>query len=203
MLVRSALAGLAIREVPARLAKDGRSRRPHLRTWTDGWRHLRFLLLYSPRWLFLYSGFGVMAAGLFMALLVLPGPTEISHGVFLDIHTFLVGCMAMLLGLQSVTFGLVASQYANSQGFIPASPRMSPILRWLTLERMLQIAGAAFLLGVIGFGATLYTWGKADFGPLDYRLTMRLLILSLTFIVGAMQLGLSAFLGGIIQIRHR
>lgn len=203
MLVRATLGGLAIREVPTRLAKAGRSRPAHLRTWSDGWRHLRFLLLYSPRWLFLYGGLGMMAAGLFMALLVLPGPTEIGHGVFLDIHTFLVGCMAILLGLQSLTFGLLASQYASSQGFIPASRRMTPLLSWLTLERMLLIAGAAFLVGIIGFGATLYTWGKAHFGPLDYPLTMRLLILSLTLLVGAIQLALSAFLGGIMQIRHR
>jgi glycosyl transferase family 2 len=203
MLVRAALAGLAIREVPTRLARDGRSRPPHLRTWRDGWRHLRFLLMYSPRWLFIYGGLGILAAGLAIALLVLPGPTEISRGVFLDIHTFLVGCMAILVGVQSVTFGLLASQYANSQGFVPASPRLTPLLRWLTLERMLLIAGAAFVLGIIGFGATLYGWGKADFGPLDYRRTMRLLIFSLTLIVGAIQLALSAFLAGIMQIRHR
>jgi hypothetical protein len=203
MVVRAALAGLRIREVPTTLARDGRSRPSHLRTWRDGWRHLRFLLMYSPRWLFLYSGLGMMGAGLVIALLVLPGPTEISDGVFLDIHTLLVGCMAMLVGLQSITFGLLASQYANAQGLIPASRRMTPLLRWLTLERMLQIAAVAFLLGVLGFCATLYTWSRAHFGPLAYRSTMRLLIVSLTFIVGAIQLGLSAFLASIMQIRHR
>ena len=203
MVVRSALAGLRIREVPTTLSRDGRSRPPHLRTWSDGWRHLRFLLMYSPRWLFLYGGLGIIGVGLLIALLVLPGPTEIARGVFLDIHTLLVGCMAMLVGLQSLTFGLLASQYANAQGLIPASPRMTPLLRWLTLERMLQIAGVAFLLGLIGFGTTLYSWSRAHFGPLEYRFTMRLLIVSLTFIVGAIQLALSAFLAGIMQIRHR
>jgi hypothetical protein len=203
MVVRAAIAGLRIREVPTTLARDGRSRPSHLRTWRDGWRHLRFLLMYSPRWLFLYSGLGMMGVGLVMALLVLPGPTEISDGVFLDIHTLLVGCMAMLVGLQSMTFGLLASQYANAQGLIPASRRMTPLLHWLTLERMLQIAALAFLLGMLGFGATLYTWSRAHFGPLEYRSTMRLLIVSLTFIVGAIQLGLSAFLASIMQIRHR
>lgn len=203
MVVRAGLAGLVIREVPTTLAKDGRSRPPHLRTWRDGWRHLRFLLIYSPRWLFIYSGVAMMLAGLVIAVVVLPGPTQIADGVFLDMHSLLVGCMAMLVGLQSVTFGLLASQYANAQGFVPASPRMTPLLRWLTLERMLQIAGAALLIGVSGFGATLYTWTRAHFGPLEYRFTMRLLIVSMTFIVGAIQLGLSAFLGGIMQIRHR
>ncbi len=203
MVVRAALAGLVIREVPTSLAKDGRSRRSHLRTWRDGWRHLRFLLLYSPRWLFLYSGLCMMAAGLAVALLVLPGPTEIADGVFLDIHTLLVGCMAILVGLQSVTFGLLASQYAHAQGFVPASPRISPLLRRLTLERMLLVAGAALALGLGGFAATLWTWSAAHFGPLQYRATMRLLIVSLTLIVGAIQLGLSAFLAGVMQIRHR
>jgi glycosyltransferase involved in cell wall biosynthesis len=203
MVVRAALCGLVIREVPATLAKDGRSRPPHLRTWHDGWRHLRFLLMYSPRWLFIYSGFAMMAAGLGTALLVLPGPTEIADGVFLDVHTLLVGCMAILVGLQSVSFGLLAWQYANAQGLIPASPRLSPLLRWLTLERMLLIAGAAFLLGMTGFGATFYRWSAVHFGPLQYRSTMRLLIVSLTLIVGGIQLGLSAFLAGVMQIRHR
>ncbi len=203
MVVRAALAGLRIGEVPTTLARDGRSRRPHLRTWHDGWRHLRFLLMYSPRWLFLYSGLGMMAAGLAIALLVLPGPTEIADGVFLDIHTLLVGCMAILVGLQSVTFGLLAAQYGNAQGLIPASPRISPLLRWLTLERMLLVAGTAFLLGLTGFGATLYLWSAAHFGPLQYRATMRLLIVSLTLIVGGIQLGLSGFLASVMQIRHR
>ena len=203
MLVRAALAGLTIREVPTRLARDGRSRPPHLRTWRDGWRHLRFLLLFSPRWLFLYGGLGMIGGGLALALLVLPGATEIVPGVFLDIHTLLVGCMAILVGLQSLTFGLLASQYAHAQGLIPAPPRLAPLLGWWTLERMLQVAGAAFLVGLIGFLATFYLWTRAHFGPLEYRLTMRLLIVSLTFIVGAIQLGLSAFLAGIMQIRHR
>ena len=203
MLVRAALAGLTIREVPTPLARDGRSRPPHLRTWRDGWRHLRFLLLFSPRWLFVYGGLGIMGVGLVLALLVLPGSPEIVPGVFLDIHTLLVGCMAMLVGLQSLTFGLLASQFAHAQGLVPAPPRLAPLLGWWTLERMLQVAGVAFLIGLFGFLATFYLWTRAHFGALEYRFTMRLLIVSLTFIVGGIQLGLSAFLAGIMQIRHR
>jgi Glycosyl transferase family 2 len=109
MIVCASLAGLSIAEVPTILSKDGRSRPPHLRTWRDGWRHLRFLLLYSPRWLFFYPGFALIVIGLAMNLLLLPGPVTIGLGVVLDIHTMLVADAAAIVGVQSVCFALIAS----------------------------------------------------------------------------------------------
>ena len=114
MVVHSALAGLAIREVPTTLSPDGRSRPPHLRTWRDGWRHLRFLLLFSPRWLFLYPGLLIMALGAVLVFTLLPGPMPLTQHVTLDIHSIVVGCLAVLIGAQCLSFGIIARRFAAS-----------------------------------------------------------------------------------------
>src|SRR5262249_38700268 len=119
MIVRSSLAGLKIAEVATTLSPDGRKRPPHLRTWADGWRGLRFLLLYSPRWLFLYPGALIFSFGLALSLLLLPGPVEILPHVTIDIHSFTVACMAMLVGAQCLSFGVIARYYAASRGLLP------------------------------------------------------------------------------------
>src|SRR5207302_10108016 len=105
IVVRSTLEGLRIGEVPTTLSPDRRGREPHLRTWRDGWRHLRFLLLYSPRWLFLYPGAVLLMLGLTLNLWLLPGPRKIG-GVVLDVHTLLFGAMAILIGFQSIVFAV-------------------------------------------------------------------------------------------------
>ena len=118
MIVRAALEGMSIVEVPTTLAVDGRSRRPHLRPWRDGWRHLRFLLLYSPRWLFVYPGLFLLAFGLIGTVLLLPGPVFIGT-VGIYIHSFIVACISILLGLQSLGFAIVARRYGAASGFLP------------------------------------------------------------------------------------
>src|SRR5580693_5203972 len=123
MVVKAALFNMAISEVATSLRPDGRSRAPHLRTWRDGWRHLRFLLLYSPRWLFLYPGLALMFIGVIFSILLLPGPVMIANGVGLDVHTLLVAGMAILVGVQSITFGFIARMYAIKNGILPPSVR--------------------------------------------------------------------------------
>lgn len=200
MIVRAALSGLSVAEVPVTLSPDGRDRKPHLAPWSDGWRHLRFLLLYSPRWLYLYPGLAMIAGGLGVAGLLLPGPLMISDGVGLDVHTLLVGATSILVGTQTISFGVIARAYAHRNGLLPAPSRYEKIVSALRLEHMLLLAGVILLCGVVGFIFAAYKWSAVSFGALDYRDAMRVLIVSTTCIVSGFQLGFSGFLLGVMQI---
>lgn len=202
MLVRSALAGLRMDEVPTTLSPDGRSRAPHLKTWQDGWRNLSFLLMYSPKWLFLYPGLLLLAFGVAGALLLLPGPVFIGDIGF-DLHTFVVACVAVLLGTQSICFAVVARQYATAHGLLPPSHRFASILDQLTLERLLVAGGVIALLGLAGFIWCVSQWASTGFGALAYAGIMRTLTISLTAIVIGFQLAFSGFLSAIIAIPTR
>ncbi len=202
MVVRSALAGYNIAEVPTTLKKAGRSRPPHLRTWSDGWRHLRFLLMFSPQWLFLYPGLFLIGFGLLSSLLIVPGTFYIGS-VGIDIHTFMVGCAAIHVGFQSISFAIVARRYGIAKGFIPRSDRYGSLLDSLTLERMLVFGVSLFVLGATGVIRCISIWVSAGFGPLQYASLVRILLLSLTAISAAIQSALTAFLAGIIEIPLR
>jgi glycosyltransferase involved in cell wall biosynthesis len=201
MVVRASLAGYCIEEVPTTLARDGRTRRPHLRTWSDGWRHLRFLLIYSPKWLFFYPGLALIFIGLVGATILLPGEVTITPDLRLDVHTFLVAAICVLLGLQSVTFAIIARRYAIRSGLIPPSLRYAGALEWMTLERMLLIGLVLAIFGFGGFLWSLSVWARTGFGSLDYPLVMRILITSMTAIAAAIQLVLSAFFMSILDIK--
>ncbi len=127
MVVRSALAGYRMEEVPTTLKKDGRSRRPHLRTWHDGWRYLSFLLIYSPKWLFFYPGLALIGIGFLTAAILLPGMVTVG-GVRFDLHTFAVGCVSLLIGVQSITFAVISRKYATAHRLLPPSRRFSRFL---------------------------------------------------------------------------
>jgi hypothetical protein len=200
MIVRSALAGFDIREVPTTLSPDGRSRPPHLRTWRDGWRHLRFLLLFSPRWLFLYPGLIIMGLGALLVSALLPGPMQVIPGVVLDIHSIIVGCLALIIGAQCLGFAIIARRYAALRGFLPASDRVARLPIPTRLEPSLIVAG---ILGVAGIGGFLYSltqWWDVGFGPLVYGQLVRVLTVSCTAIALALQLAFTAFLSAIIDI---
>ena len=199
MVVRASLAGFRIEEVPTTLSPDGRTRGPHLRTWPDGWRHLRFLLIYSPKWLFLYPGVALILLGLIALTLLMPGRVII-EGISLDIHSFVVAAMLVLLGLQAITFAVIARRYAMNSGLIPASPRYRDVLEWVSLERMLIIGLVLGIVGGAGFIWSLLAWAETGFGPLEYPLVLRILIASMTAIAAAIQLVLSSFLMGIFDI---
>lgn len=202
MVVRAALAKFRIEEVPTRLHPDGRSRPPHLRTWRDGWRHLRFLLIYSPRWLFLYPGLLITLVGLFGTAVLLPGPVRVA-GIGFDIHTFIVSCLAILVGLQTVTFGVIARKFGESRGLIPPSERYSPFLSAITLERMLLLALAMGSAGMVGMIYCVMTWASTGFGPLEYQSLLRVLTLSTTAVAAALQLAFAAFLSGVMDVGTR
>jgi hypothetical protein len=207
MVVKATINKLRIIEVPTTLSPDGRSRPPHLHTWQDGWRHLRFLLLFSPRWLFFYPGLAMITFGMVLAGVLLPGPVTIAPGVVLDVHTLLVASIAILVGTQSITFSMLARRYAASRGFLPpASPHAGAILSALTLERMLQLAALLVLLGVGAVIWAIMIWHSVDFGALHYPYVMRIMIAAATLIASGVQVGLAGFLAGIMDIpsgKHR
>lgn len=203
MLISAALRSYQICEVPTTLEKDGRSRPPHLRTWHDGWRHLSFLLMFSPRWLFIYPGLFLMLLGISIATILFPGPVEIADGIRLDIHTFLVGAIAILIGVQTLTFGLIAQRFAVKYRLLPEPKRNSRLLLFLTFERGLIVAVLLTGLGMAGLAWSLSAWASVDFGPLEYPLVLRVLIISLTSIAVGIQLGFAVFLSGIMNIPNR
>ncbi len=203
MVVRASIAGLSIAEVPTTLKKDGRSRPPHLKTWRDGWRHLRFLLVYSPRWLFFYPGVFLVILGSLGLAALYPGPLSVTKTLRLDIHTFLVAAMTVLVGVQAMSFGLVARRYGALLGFLPASENLERVLHAFSLERVLR---AALLLGILGLGFQAWafsSWAATGFGDLTFGTTMRALILGLTALVAAIQLALTAFLASVVEMPLR
>ncbi len=202
MIVRAALHGLKIAEVPVTLSATVDGRQSHLHPWRDGWRHLRFLLLYSPRWLYMYPGLAMIAVGLVIAVLLLPG-TFVVAGVGFDVHTLLVAAMAILVGVQSLTFGLVVRMYAIKNGILPVNARYEKFFANITLERMLLLGGTLILIGLAGVAWAGQIWSAKDFGALNYRDLMRIVIVAVTCIVGGLQLGFAAFLLGVMQIKHR
>jgi hypothetical protein len=200
MVVRAALNGLAIVEVPTTLAVDGRSRPPHLRTWSDGWRHLRFLLMFSPRWLFLYPGAVLVGLGLLATLVLLPGPLMLTPRFGLDDHTFLVATIAILVGVQVVGFGVIARHFAAANGLLPRSKSLDGLMSRVTLERGLLVALALMGGGIGGVAWSLWRWAALDFGPLTAPEVTRVLTLSLVLIATAVQLAFTVFLLGIIDL---
>jgi hypothetical protein len=199
MVVRSALSGYKMTEVPTRLAKDGRSRPPHLRTWRDGWRHLRFLLIYSPRWLFLYPGLALCAIGVTGVVLLFPGELRVGANA-LGVHTFVAACMVLLIGIQSLTFAAIARRYATARGLLPPSARYSGFLRSLTPERLLVVGLLLFVVALIGLIWSVWQWIAVDFGPLEDQRVLRVLVLSFTGLAASVQLWLAAFLASLMEI---
>jgi glycosyltransferase involved in cell wall biosynthesis len=200
MVVRCRLARMRIAEVPTTLKKDGRSHPPHLRTWRDGWRHLRFLLIFSPRWLFFYPGLALLILGIAISILLLPGPVYITPNISLDIHTFLVSAVTVLIGMQCVSFAVVVRRYAAARGLLPRSKVVERFLVPLTLERVLLVA---LFIGMLGLGGMIWCvaqWVDAGFGPLQYGAMIRVLTLSITGIALALQLAFTAFLSAIIEV---
>jgi len=202
MVVKATLHGLNIAEVPTTLSPDGRSRPPHLRSWRDGWRHLRFLLLYSPRWLFLYPGALLMLAGFAAGLWILPRPRVVG-GVTFDVHTLLYSAAAVLIGFQSVVFALFTKIFAITEGLLPEDPRLESLFGVLTLEKGLAVGG---LVTLAGLGLSVYTiiyWGARSFGPLDYARTMRMVIPAATMLSLGSQIILSSFFLSILGLKHK
>jgi hypothetical protein len=156
--------------------------------------------MFSPRWLFIYSGLALMALGLVGAILLFGGKVEVASGVTIDIHTFLIASIAVLIGLQSVSFGVIARRFATTYGFLPRSERFGGLLAWLSLERGLVLALAIALAGIAGLCWTIYAWVSVNFGPLEYPLVLRVLVLSLTAIAASFQIAMTSFFLSIMDL---
>lgn len=201
-VVKASLHGLRITEVPTTLSKDGRNRPPHLRSWRDGWRHLRFLLLYSPRWLFLYPGLLLMLIGTVVSGWLLVGP-RVVDGITLDVHTFLYAAIAIVIGYQTVIFAIFTKVFAITERLLPEDPRLKTLFRYIKLETGI-VAGV--LLLAAGIGLSIYAlsfWSSTSFGPLDPSRTLRLVIPAVTLIALGLQTVLSSFFLSILGLeRH-
>ena len=200
MIVKAALARWRIAEVPTVLSPAGRSRPPHLRSWRDGWRHLRFLLMMSPRWLLLYPGACLIAAGTAAELAILRGPIVI-HGVGFDIHTMLYAAGATILGLQLALFSLMARTVGVLKNLLPMTDTLARFLRVFTLERGILL-GVALALGGLALAAySVDTWARARLGALDPVSVMRIAIPSVTFMLAGGEILFASFLLGLIDVR--
>ena len=201
MVVKATLAGQRITEVPTTLAKDGRSRPPHLHTWRDGWRHLRFLLLYSPRWLFFLPGLVLLTAGLVIGAIVVPHPFSIGSVTF-DVNTLVAASAMVVIGFQAVLFWLFTQVYAGSEGFLPEEPKVQRVLEKLSLERGLLLGGAIGLAGLAGLIFSLLNWSGQNFHQLNYEHSLRLIIPSVTALIVSWQVILGTFFLSILGIKH-
>ena len=201
MVVKATLAGQRITEVPTTLSPDGRSRPPHLRSWRDGWRHLRFLLLFSPRWLFLFPGLALIGVGLAIGLAVAPAPLRID-GVTFDVDTLDVGAAMIVIGFQSVLFSVFSQVYASAEGFLPMTARVRRLLGVWSLERGLLAGFLLMLAGVAGLILSFVEWHGAHFGTLNYRTALRVVVPSVTALILSCQMILGTFFLSILGIRR-
>jgi glycosyltransferase involved in cell wall biosynthesis len=200
MVVKATIQGLNITEVPTTLSPDGRSRPPHLRSWRDGWRHLRFLLLFSPRWLFLYPGLGLLASGVAAMAWLLPAP-RVVLGVTFDIHTLFYASLAVVVGFHSALFYVFAKLYGMREGLAPPDERFLRLTRMLTLEAGLLAGLLLLLVGVALAIFAVSAWDQTAFGVLAPEHAMRLVIPSGTCILLAFQTAYGAFFLSVLEIR--
>ena len=202
MVVKASLFGMRITEVPTTLSPDGRSRAPHLRSWRDGWRHLRFLLLYSPRWLFFYPGLLLMVIGLAVSAWLIPGPRRLDVATF-DVHTLLFAAAGVILGFQAVSFALFTKIFAISEGLLPEDPRLSNSFRYITLETGIIVGSALFLLGFAGSFWAFHLWSTRHFGPLDASSMLRWVIPSVLCLTLGGQTIFSSFFLSVLGLNRR
>jgi glycosyltransferase involved in cell wall biosynthesis len=202
MIIKASLRGARIAEVPITLHPDGRkSHAPHLRTFRDGWRTLRFFLMYSPRWLFLVPGVLLILFGLLGYAVAMPGVTAM--GVTFDAHTLLFASLAIICGYQSIQFAVFTKTFAISEGLVPEDPRMTRLLELVKLENGLLAGTVAMLFGLVLLAGAVNQWRLTGFGHLDYSHTMRWVIPGVTLTALGFQTVLSSFFISILGLRRR
>ncbi len=201
MVVKSTLNKLNIIEVPTTLSPDGRSREPHLRSWRDGWRHLRFLLLYSPRWLFLYPGALLMLVGLATGLWLMPGPRTVGHITF-DVHTLLYSAAAVVTGFQAVNFAVFTKIFGVTEGLLPPDPKLEKAFKYVTLESGLIVGLTLFISGLLLSIYALSDWGAHSFGSLDPTKILRLVIPAATSMMLGSEIVLSSFFLSVLGLKR-
>ena len=202
MVIKATLLRMKIAEAPTSLSRDGRSRPPHLRPWRDGWRHLRFMLLCSPRWLFLYPGIALVVLGLALGAWLIPGPRTIGAAT-LDVHTLLYASVAVSVGFQAVAFALFTRVFAIREGILPSSPRMQRVMKSMNFDLGVVLGLLLILVGIAGSIDSVVYWSRQSFGPVDPSKLLRLVIPSvLAFTLGC-QVFLSSFFMGVLGLGVR
>ncbi len=203
MVVKASLAKLRLTEVPTTLSPDGRSRPPHLRSWRDGWRHLRFLLLYSPRWLFFYPGLITFAVGFVLSLLLLPGPLPIPGGHTLDVDSLTYALGLVLIGAHITVFAVSAKVFGTQEGFLPPNPQFERLLKVITLETGVLFGAFLLLLGAGIFAYAMYLWHAAGFGNLSPTRMLRLTLPSATLIMLGVEAIFASFFLSLLGLNRR
>ena len=201
MVVKATLNKLRIIEVPTTLSPDGRTREPHLRSWRDGWRHLRFLLLYSPRWLFFYPGVLLMLAGLAAGLWLLPGPRTIGS-VTLDVHTLLYAAAAVVTGFQAVNFAVFTKIFGVTSGLLPPDAKLEKAFKYVTLESGIVVGLSLFLTGLVLTVFAVSNWGAHSFGSLDPTKILRLAIPAVSAMMLGSEIVLSSFFLSVLGLKR-
>ncbi len=202
LIVKATLNKLRIAEVPTTLSPDGRQRPPHLRSWRDGWRHLRFLLMYSPRWLFLYPGLLLMAIGTLVGLWLIPGARRIG-AINFDLHTLLYAAAAVLIGFESVTFAVFARVFARNEGLLPKDAALDKWLNRISLEMGLAVGAILVVFGIAMTIAALRAWSNVSFSNLNPSVESRLVIPAVTALILGCQTNLSSFMLSILGLARR
>jgi glycosyltransferase involved in cell wall biosynthesis len=193
MVIKSTLKSLKIAEVPVTLHKDGRSRPPHLKPWRDGWRHLRFMLLFSPGWLFLLPGISLFSLGLILAITLSIGNVEIGT-VELNVGTLTVACMTTVIGLQLVAFALFTKVFAIAEGLLPEDPKFSRVFKFFTLEKGIVFSLAVLMAGGVWLARSLWIWQSVHYSALpSMEENLRRLIPAVTLVVLGIQSLFSSF----------
>lgn len=202
MIIKASLLGEKIAEVPITLHRDGRkSHAPHLKTFRDGWRTLRFFLMCCPRWLFLIPGAALILFGLAGYVVALPGLRI--HGIAFDAHTLLFASLFLLCGYQSILFAVFAKTFAVTEGLLPENANLKRFNEWVNLERGLVAAVVGMAIGAALLLAAINQWRVAHFGPLNYAVTMRLVVPGASLIALGFQTGLSSFFISILGMRRK
>lgn len=199
MVVKATLHNLKMTEVPTTLSKDGRSRPPHLRSWRDGWRHLRFLLLFSPAWLFYYPGLLLLLAGVAGIVWLVPGERTVGD-VQLGVNTLVFAAAAIVCGFQATSFYMFAHTHAEKIGLLPPQPTVQRMAAALRLEVGLIVGGLAFFIGLALALQAVGAWGGQSFGRLNPEQSLRIVIPSATLLILGLQIVFSSCLLGILQL---
>jgi hypothetical protein len=202
MVVKASLFGMKITEVPTTLSPARRDHPPHLQTWRDGWRHLRFLMMYSPRWSFLYPGLSLMAAGTAVAAWLLPGPRALGS-ITIDIHTLLYAIMAILIGFQMVMFSVFTKVFAITGKLMPEDARLNQMFRYFTLETGLALGGILMAAGAGLAAYSLFLWDAHHFGPMDPERLVRVVASTIVLFTMGVEICLASFFLSILGLRRK
>lgn len=202
MVVKAALHKMKIVEVPTTLSPDGRSRPPHLRTWRDGWRHLRFLLMFSPKWLFLYPGLFIVIISSIISSLIIIGPVSIK-GIVFDIHTLIASSFALLIGIQLVFFHSFVKIYSITSRMVPDDKKIEKWFRYFTLERGLVFGLIILIAGIIVMINNILAWSSLGFSDLEPTTFVRKVLFAVLLIVIGIQSIFYSFILSILGIKER